>query len=129
MPDLTVSKFIAKWRASGASERSNYALFLSELADLLGVPRPDPATDTPHADGYAIDRVVTLESGATNYIDLYKRGCFVLEAKQGSDAPEPTEAEALGQDAPKRRRGTARRGTRGWETAMQRAKRDRKSVV
>ncbi|OZC02390.1 class I SAM-dependent DNA methyltransferase [Rubricoccus marinus] len=119
---MNPTDFIAKWRASGASERSNYALFFSELADVLGVPRPDPATDTPEADGYVIDRVVTTESGATNYIDLYRRACFVAEAKQGSDAPEATEAEKLGMDAPKRRRGTARRGTRGWETAMQKAK-------
>ena len=118
---MTVHKFIAKWRASGASERSNYALFFSELADLLGVPRPAPATDTPERDDYVIDRVVTTEAGATNYIDLYKRGSFVAEAKQGSDAPDG-EREALGLDAPKRRRGTARRGTRGWETAMQKAK-------
>ena len=87
-PALTVPGFIAKWRASGASERSNYALFLSELADVLGVPRPDPASDTPDNDAYTVDRVVTLESGAANYIDLYKRGCFALEAKQGSDASD-----------------------------------------
>ena len=118
---MTNSEFIDKWRASGASERSNYALFLSELADILGVPRPDPASDTPDNDAYTVDRVVTLESGAANYIDLYKRGCFVLEAKQGSDAPD-SERKDLGLASPKRRRGTARRGTRGWETAMQKAK-------
>ena len=120
--DVSVQSFIAKWRASGASERSNYALFFAELCDVLGVPRPAPATDTPERDDYVIDRVVTTEAGASNYIDLYRRGCFVAEAKQGSDAPEETEREALGMGGPKRRRGTARRGTRGWETAMQRAK-------
>ena len=119
---MTVDTFVQKWRASGASERSNYALFFAELCDVLGVPRPDPATDTPEADGYVIDRVVTLDTGATNYVDLYRRGCFVAEAKQGSDAPETTEREALGLAAPKRRRGTARRGTRAWETEMQKAK-------
>ena len=119
---MTTKEFITKWRASGASERSNYALFFDQMAAVLGVPGPDPATDTPEADGYVIDRVVTTDAGATNYIDLYKRRCFVAEAKQGSDDPEMTEAEALGLDAPKRRRGTARRGTRGWETAMQKAK-------
>jgi hypothetical protein len=31
--------FIARWQKSGAAERANYQLFLSELCDLLGVPR------------------------------------------------------------------------------------------
>src|SRR5690606_40079288 len=42
MPD--VSAFVERWRASGASERANYQLFLSELCDLLGVEPPRPAT-------------------------------------------------------------------------------------
>ncbi|HEX8297802.1 MAG TPA: type IIL restriction-modification enzyme MmeI, partial [Rubricoccaceae bacterium] len=119
---MTVNTFIEKWRASGASERSNYALFFADLTAVLGVPPPDPATGSLERDGYTIDRTVTLESGATNYVDLYKRGCFVLEAKQGSDAPAPDERAALGLTAEKQRRGTARRGTRSWETAMQKAK-------
>ena len=36
-------KFIEHWRPTGASERSNYQLFLSELCDVLGVGHPDPA--------------------------------------------------------------------------------------
>jgi hypothetical protein len=28
--------FIARWRSSGAAERANYQLFLSELCDVLG---------------------------------------------------------------------------------------------
>ena len=35
-----------------------------------------------------VDRTAS-EDGQRGYIDLYKQGCFVLEAKQGSDAPEP----------------------------------------
>jgi hypothetical protein len=34
--------FIRRWEASGAAERANYALFLSELCDLLSGPRPEP---------------------------------------------------------------------------------------
>lgn len=33
----TIDTFITRWRASGAAERANYQLFLSELCDLLGV--------------------------------------------------------------------------------------------
>ena len=60
---MTATDFIARWRASGASERANYAVFLTELADVLGVPRPEPATDTPERDAYTVDRVVTLDFG------------------------------------------------------------------
>ena len=36
-----IGAFIARWKASGAAERANYQLYLSELCDVLGVPRPD----------------------------------------------------------------------------------------
>ncbi len=115
--------FIARWQQSGASERANYALFLTELCDLLGVERPAPATDTAALNPYTFERPVRLgEDGSTGFIDLYKQGCFVLEAKQGSDLPEPTEAETLGAPTLQRRLGTARRGTPGWQHAMQAAK-------
>ncbi len=58
-------------------------------------------------------------------IDAYKRHCFVLEAKQGSDADrkaaEAGEADLdiFGQTAAARfKRGTAKRGTPAWSKAM-----------
>ncbi|MDB5035452.1 MAG: methyltransferase [Chlorobi bacterium] len=131
MPDptppsvLSIDDFIARWKGSSASERSNYALFLSELCDQLGVARPDPASGIPARDAYVIDRTITFTESTgqatTNYIDLYKRGGFVLVAKQGSheeDGPDAIEAKSLGAKPAKRRHGTARRGTRGWDTAI-----------
>jgi len=61
----------------------------------------------------------------TKFIDLYKRGCFVLEAKQGSD-PVPA-AEAPLSDAERKlraalKKGTALRGSPAWDDAMLRAK-------
>jgi hypothetical protein len=38
-----IETFIARWEASGASERSNAPLFLTELCDLLRLPHPNPA--------------------------------------------------------------------------------------
>jgi len=36
--------FIHRWQGrEGGQERANYALFLTELCDAIGVPRPDPA--------------------------------------------------------------------------------------
>lgn len=63
-------------------------LFLSELCTVLDLARPDPQTSDPARDGYVFEKSVPLAHGAPGRIDLYKRGCFVLEARQGSDAPE-----------------------------------------
>ena len=77
---------------SGAAERANHQLFISELCDLVDVPRPDPATPDNSQNVYIFERAVTFHHGdgkpRPGFIDLYKRGCFVLEAKQGTDAPE-----------------------------------------
>ena len=81
--------FIERWKKSGAAERANYALFFCELCDLIGVPHPDPATPDTQMNAYVFERAVTFTDGtdktSTKFIDLYKRGCFVLEAKQGSN--------------------------------------------
>jgi hypothetical protein len=55
--------FITRWQKSGASERANYQLFLSELCDLLGVPRPDPTTPDDAANAYVFERAVTFHHG------------------------------------------------------------------
>lgn len=44
----SIEAFIARWQGSGAAERANYQLFLSELCDALGVARPEPKT--PYED-------------------------------------------------------------------------------
>lgn len=83
--------FESRWRKSGGAERANYGLFLQDFCDLLGVPRPDPTTDNPAQDAYVLERAVTFDDGGgkqtTGRIDLYKRGCFVLETKQGTITP------------------------------------------
>ncbi|WP_019594800.1 DNA methyltransferase [Thioalkalivibrio sp. ALM2T] len=81
-----VEAFIDRWRDTGGSERANYQLFLTELCALLDLPQPDPASDDTRDNAYVFERRVTIRNpdGSENrgYIDLYRRGCFVLEAKQ-----------------------------------------------
>ena len=124
MPDL--QPFIDRWKASGASEKANFQSFIHELCERLDLPRPDPATDQTARNDYTFERLVTFDEGeghtSTGFIDLYRRDCFVMEAKQGSDPREKTEAEALGGARYKQKMGTARRGTRGWQQAMISAK-------
>ena len=125
-----VQTFIDRWSKSGAAERANYQLFLAELCDLLEVPRPDPATPDTSLNTYVFERAVVFRYGdgtsSNGRIDLYKRGSFVLEAKQGAEYPQ------TGQDAPlstvvrdqNRRvgRGIGSRGTPAWDEAMLRAR-------
>ncbi len=122
----TTERFIYRWLQSSASERANYALFLSELCDYLELPRPEPSQADEEANTYVIDKAVVFQeldgSTTTNFIDLYKQNCFVLEAKQGSN-PQPEQNDLPFALAPpetprRRKRGTAVRGTHGWDTAM-----------
>jgi hypothetical protein len=116
--------FIQRWEKSSASERANYALFLSEFCDYLDLPRPEPSQADESRNTYVIDKAVEYKeldgSTTTNFIDLYRRNCFVLEAKQGSNPVQQEELFELVAPEPKRKmkRGTAVRGTRGWDSAM-----------
>ncbi len=107
---MNVSSFIDKWKQSGASGRANKDSFLRDLCDMLGVPHPDPATGDADRDRYVFERdaVLLKEKQTIGKIDLYKHDCFILEAKQGSQA----ESKKI---------GTARRGTPAWSVAMQEA--------
>ena len=78
--------FIAHWQGrEGGRERANCALFLTQLCGALGLPPPDPADDAQTND-CVFERAVkeAARGGATSSkrIDLRKKDCFVLEAKQ-----------------------------------------------
>ncbi|EIL95029.1 MULTISPECIES: class I SAM-dependent DNA methyltransferase [Rhodanobacter] len=74
--------FIAKWRGVTASELSTAQSFALDLCRLLGVEAPHPDAEQQ----YMFERPVTFSHGdgsnSAGRIDLYKRGCFVLEAKK-----------------------------------------------
>ncbi|MDB5483809.1 MAG: restriction endonuclease subunit [Caulobacteraceae bacterium] len=57
----------------------NYALFLREMTDALGLDAPEPA-DTDST--YRFEYPVRGDHGPPLRIDLYKKGAFILEAKQ-----------------------------------------------
>lgn len=81
-----VDTFITRWKtAAGGSERANYQLFIVELCQLLGVPSPDPSGEDSRDHAYVCERRVVFRHGngsvSQGFIDCYKRGCFVLEAK------------------------------------------------
>ncbi len=103
------------------AERANAQPFLSELCDVLGVPRPDPASGG--TGPYRFERNVTHHeadgSTTTRRIDLYKRGCFVCEAKQGGAADR--QARLFVHETEAQRRANIR-NTPAWARHMQQAK-------
>ena len=132
LPAADPDAFIARWaEGDGGQERANYALFLAELCDVLGVPRPDQASHHASANAYVFERAVTFRepdgSTAHGRIDLYKRGSFVLEAKQsrnpGGAKAIPEQGDLLAAapaEATPRGRRTA---SRAWDVLMLSARR------
>ncbi|MDY0071357.1 MAG: class I SAM-dependent DNA methyltransferase [Thauera sp.] len=81
-----ITAFIERWQDVSGSERANYQLFLLELCALLDLPQPEPASEERRDNAYVFERRVILSkpdgSTSNGFIDLYRRGSFVLEAKQ-----------------------------------------------
>lgn len=122
VPD--VEAFIIRWENSGAAERANYQMFLSELCDILGVPRPDPTSPDPEKNLHVFDRAITRGnpdgSSVTNYIDLYKARHFVCETKQGCGGESGGDR---GGDlrSPSSKTGHGKRGSTAFDKALERA--------
>lgn len=114
-----IDAFITRWTPSGGSELGSSQAFLMELCDLLEVPRPQVPRPNLKDTSYLFEAAVptTAPDGKVSQgrIDLYKRGCFVWESKQGSPQRPARDAEQW-------RGGTATRETRGWDEAMRKAK-------
>ena len=112
-PRIDLDAFLASARASAGAERANAQTFLNDLADVLGVERPHLTNGDPRADGYVYERPLTFRDGrqTKGFIDLYKRGAFVLETKQGADAKRTEAGRKL-------RQGHGKRRTRAWEATM-----------
>jgi hypothetical protein len=129
---MTVDEFIERWRRNeGGAERANYVLFLTELCALLELPQPDPADATHERNDYTFERAVQFkdEAGRAGHgrIDLYRRGAFVLEAKQSrerggkKEVALPIEQVTLPGLAPGQVRGR-RSAQRGWDVLMRNAR-------
>ena len=122
----SISEFIEHWSKSGGSERANYAMFLSELTEVLGVERPLPATDNGAHDHYRLERpVASAVIGETSkkFIDLYRRGSFILETKQGTQSKVADPNQLILPTLPTVKRvGHGIRGSRAWDKMMVQAR-------
>lgn len=121
---MTPEDFIKRWRPTEGSERANAQPFLIELCRLIGVDAPP----TNHDGDYTFERDVRFNhaDGSTSpgRIDLYRRGCFVLEAKQSKkrQQKDPNQLPLL-PDTEQKRKGGVQRETKGWDTMMVQARR------
>lgn len=132
---MDLDSFIQRWSVSGGAERANYGQFLSELCRVLVVPEPDPTRPDDADNAYVFERSVyePHDGGqpTVRRIDLYRRGSFVLEAKQGVEkeaAAEEAARQASSRKAPKKK-GHGTRGTPGWDTFMRRAREQAEGYV
>lgn len=131
---MRLQAFVDKWRdCAGGAERGNAALYLVEMLLALDLPTPDPASAETRHNDYVFERAVKGAmdgTGQPRRIDLYKKGCFVLEAKQsrwsGRAKAAPFDARELEADLSAT---SARTAGRGWDTLMRNARAQAKSYV
>jgi hypothetical protein len=80
--NAALARLAERWSGAQSRERANYQLYIGDLCEALGVERPRPA-----GSGYEFEFPVKVieRNGAesSNFVDLFKRDHFVLEAKDG----------------------------------------------
>ena len=105
---ISVSVFLERWISSAGNERANKDSFLRDFCEALGLPLPEPK-DPNSSYCFEKDLKITHLDGSTSTgsIDLFKEGCFVLEAKQGCTKAKPGSAPL--------------RGTRAYDQYMEKA--------
>ena len=83
---MQIDTFLTRWRKAGGSERANYQLFIADLCALLEVAPPQPANEDTRDNPYVFERRVIFHHGdgstSNGFIDCYKRGSFIGEAKK-----------------------------------------------
>lgn len=115
-------------KASGGSEIANFQPFIERFTEAMGLPKPDFAGEEQIGNDYCFERGVEhrFDDGRTSRhrIDLYKRDCFIMEAKQSAKRlkSDPFQQELYGTEALAQKPGHAKRGTRTWDKVMSAAR-------
>jgi len=92
-----IKEFIHRWKPSGGNEMANFLAFAAELTRLWGVEPPKAARADGHSNDYRFERPVTFTHTGKlgrGRIDLCRKGCSILEAKQCADAKPGDIAES-----------------------------------
>jgi hypothetical protein len=92
---MDIEGLISKWWGSpGGAERTNFPICIGDLCKALGLPEVH-LSEGGTLGAYQFEAPVAFttagEREAGGRIDLYRRGCFVLEAKQSrlANATQP----------------------------------------
>lgn len=80
--DERTKKFIQRWAISTASECATSQSFIIELCELLDVSRPHATADRGYMFERALKEARADGQESNRYVDCYKRGHFILEAKK-----------------------------------------------
>ncbi|MGH6736286.1 MAG: class I SAM-dependent DNA methyltransferase [Methyloceanibacter sp.] len=126
--ELQVEAFVAHWSQSSGAERANFQSFAKDLCKLLDLPEPEPTRGDASLDSYVFEYGVKFKeadgSESPGRIDLYKKGSFVLEAKQsrleGRPKAIPGQEDLFVSDTQSQGRRSA---NRGWDVLMMNARR------
>ncbi len=119
---ITAKEFIKTWKNAQGGERSQAQHFLNDFCDLIGVTRP--------MDGdYKYEYPLRTNTG-TDRMDLYKRGYFIVEAKQtrikASKKADANQTDLLGvPDEPENQSRTGR----AWDVHMLSARQQAESYA
>lgn len=115
-----IEEFVLSTRQSGGAELANAQTIFNELCSVLKVPRP--SLKRAHGDNaYCFEEDVKASQSAHRRIDVYHRGHFVFEAKQGVDPKAKADAVAKRHDRTghsRTVRGAGVRGTEDWQEAL-----------
>ncbi len=109
-----IESHIAKWTSSGGSELGSSVPYIIDLCNLINVNPPDPSKPAYNDNTYIFEMPTIENNKMSGRIDLYKKGYFIWESKQG--------AKPNSEKDPLYRTGTAVRGTNSWDSAMLSAK-------
>lgn len=114
--------FIEEAKASGGAELANAQSIVRLLCDAMKLP--PPALKRSHGENAYVFEEDVKEENAHRRIDVYKRGCFVFEAKQGVNRDAVRLAVVPGGKTGAKSghtqsvRGAGVRGTPDWIDAM-----------
>ena len=113
-----------------ATSARTFTFSQSSSADILGVPRAANRAGRRNLNDYTFERTVEFShissAKATGRIDLYKKNCFLMEAKQSREKGRPKALSLPGQldllEADYQPRGQ-RSANRAWDQLMIAARR------
>lgn len=95
----SINLLVEESKKSSASELANAQLFICKLCEAMDLPAPEFAREHDSQNHYVFEKLVHFGAlngkARTGRIDLYKRGCFVLESKQSAQARRQVQVQGV----------------------------------